>query len=298
MRSVLKANHFSCPDYEQCHSTEALSLFAKNHPFPLVIKTPKGGLTDKVFICENLEELMHAYHVILTETDLWGQKAAYALVEEYLSGEEYIVNTFSDGDRVHVTDIWIYDKIDTAAYKNVYYNIRSVPLKDASVQHLIDHALRITRAFHIVRGPAHLEFKDDPVRGPSLIEIGARLAGANLPAFIQKHSNFDPFKATIQVFANGTFTMPNPIIHQKHFGVAYCPLLTGGTISKILGIEQIRKLPSYESHFLDCKEGQTIPPTTILSTSPLTVYLAHSDKEQLQKDLAAAHELFQIEFFE
>ncbi len=77
--------------------------------------------------------------------------------------------------------------------------------------------------------------------------------------------------------------------------IALCPLFEGGKVQKILGIEAIEQLESYDSHILHIHEGDSVQPSTHLATTPLLVYLAHEDQSQLLKDTELAHELFVVE---
>jgi hypothetical protein len=127
-----------------------------------------------------------------------------------------------------------------------------------------------------------------------MIELAARLCGAKLPEFIQKYTNFDPYRSMIKVFTKGTVSVPSPIISKKHCGIAFCPLFKKGTVKEISGIEEIQDLSSYESHNLNIKVGDILNPTTYVSTTPLFVFLANSNRKQFLKDLKAAHELFEV----
>ena len=296
MRQQLKSAGLSCPNFQLCKSEEEALAFSAKHPFPLVIKTPKGAVTSQVYVCDSTEDLKDKFHDIMDNKDFFSGYAKYAVLEEYISGKEYAVNTFSDGEHVHVTDIWAYDKIDSPCFKNIYFNVIALPLEDPALKPLIEQGVKIVRAFDIERGPTHLEIKDDPRRGPTLIEINARLAGARMPLFLKEHSNFDPYKKTIEVFVNGKTEVPNPIIVKEHCAVALCILLQGGKIDKICGIDAIKKLASYEDHTLNIKPGDMLIPSGELTASPLYVFLAHKTRSQLLQDVEKAHSLFSVTF--
>lgn len=294
MRKLLKQNGFSCPDFELCKTKEKVLTFVEKHSLPLVIKTPKGAATSQVYICEDSERLIEKFHDILHRRDFYGKEAIYAVLEEYISGKEYVANTFSDGEDVHVTDLWVYDKIDTDTFKNIYYNCISLPLSDPAMQPIILEATRLVKAFGIIRGAAHLEIKDDPRRGATLVEINPRLAGARMPFLLKEHSNFDPYKKTIEVFVHGKTRVPKPILMKKHCAIAFCPVLESGEVRSVSGIEEIEKLDSYEAYVLNVKVGERLAATTDLTTTPLFVFLAHADRARLLKDLERAHSLFSV----
>ncbi len=158
--------------------------------------------------------------------------------------------------------------------------------------------MKLGQAFEVKRGPAHLEIMDDPQRGPTLIEINARLAGARIPLFMKKHSNFDPYKKTIEVLVHGKTAVPDPIIMKKHCAWVCCPIFESGKVEKIKGIDAIEKLSSYDGHQLNIQPGDLITATTDFSSMPLVVFLAHEKRAQLLKDVEKTHALFGVTFSE
>ncbi|MBX7066930.1 MAG: ATP-grasp domain-containing protein [Parachlamydiales bacterium] len=293
MRAVQKQEGFSCPDFAVCQTEKEIKNYVRTHPFPLVIKTPRGAGTSHVYVCDDLENLLEKFRIIQKSENLFGEIPTHAVVEDFIGGNEYIVNTFSDGEKVHVTDLWIYEKLQTEAFKNITTSAILLPF--SGNKEMQEMGKRIAEGFGISRGPAHLEMKKDPIRGPTLIELAARLCGARLPFYVKKYSNFDPYRATIEVFTKGSYEVPEPIVFSKQIALALCPIFKVGMIQKIIGIEEIQKLSSYETHQLNVKIGDLLQPTTYLTTTPLVVFLAHKDREQLLKDLKKVHQIFQID---
>ncbi len=292
MREVLIKNNLSCPRFAICLSEEDVKEFAKEHSFPLVIKTPRGVASAQVFICENLKQLIHYFREITTKENPFEEKERRALIEEYIGGPEYIVDVFSDGKRTHVTDVWLYEKENTPTFSNRCVSSISIPLTDPAIQKLQSYALILAKAFQIERGPAHIEIKEDPRKGPTLIEIGGRLAGALLPEIIRQNSNLDLYQSTIEVFTKGTTILPDPIIFKKHLAIYLFSSSKSGVIKNILGLDQIQKLPSYFSHTISVKIGDHISETTSLSTHPGKLFLANADRDQLLQDIERAKKLF------
>ncbi|MCX6988568.1 MAG: EamA family transporter [Chlamydiae bacterium] len=291
IRQVLKKSGLSCPEFSSCSSELEVQAFARKHAFPLVIKTPKGSRTTDLFVCESLDELMQYFQKIMNTKNAFGQSAQNAVVEEFIEGKEYAVNTFSDGHQIHVTDVWQYDKIESAKSNNICYNTTFLPLTDCVIQDITSYAVQVAALFQVKKGPTHMKIKDDPKRGPTLIEIGAHLMGGGIPLMIQKHSNFDPYLSTIKVFTQGTARLPHPIIAKKYMVVASFPIPQD---EKILGLEQIQKLPSYLHHTMNIHHGDHLKATSDLTTIPCHVFLAHSNKEQLLQDVDTIHELFSL----
>lgn len=294
MRKLLKEKGFACPDFAICQTEKELQYFIRVHSFPLVVKTPKGAATSHVYVAQSESEALKAFHKIMAEEDFFGLRASSAVIEEYIEGEEYIVNTFSDGSETYVTDMWLYQKIDTKEVQNIYYSAISLPLAEKKYEELQKAGIAISKAFGVLKGPAHLEIKNDRRLGLTLVEIGARLSGTRVPALVQQFTNFDPFKMCVEVFLKGAVQMPKSIEYRKHFAIALCPIFESGSIKKIEGVEAIESLPSFISLQIRVKVGEYFQGTSDLTTIPLTVFLAFENRDQLQKDLDAVHRLFQL----
>jgi biotin carboxylase len=295
MRRAIKESGLACPDFAICQTEKEVANFANSHRFPLIIKTPKGAMTSQVHECEDLKSLIQFFHEIYKQKDIYGTQADCAVVEEYIGGKEYIIDTFSDGKKVHVTDMWVYDFINAPHFKNIYYNAISLPLDDPKMKSLMEYGIKTAQVVGIERGPAHIEIKDDPIKGPMLIEVGARLIGSQISEFLRKYSNFNPYTASIEVFTRGRVAVPSPIVSSRHCAVALCPLLKGGKVKEIHGVSEIERLSSYESHWLKVKKGEVVEPSTHGGSIPIVVYLSHSNRAQLLKDVDLVHKLFSIE---
>src|SRR5262249_27547932 len=137
--------------------------------------------------------------------------ASFALVEGFVSGRQYAVELFADGETIHFTSIWAFDfgrnAFDVIAFERA--TMVTDPGELAALAPLIGHAIAVGHAVDVEWGPLLVEVRDDPGRGPSLIEVGARLTGIDLPMLIKESSNFDPFEATLSIYVGReTFVMP------------------------------------------------------------------------------------------
>lgn len=82
--------------------------------FPVVIKTPRGWSTQDVYICNDMEDAIDKASRIVKSCGPDGRKTQYALLEEFLGGDEFAVNLIASPTTprgVQVTDMWIYHKV-------------------------------------------------------------------------------------------------------------------------------------------------------------------------------------------
>jgi biotin carboxylase len=292
MREAIRKAGLSCPDFRRCYTERDLWEFAGSHEFPLVIKTPKGAGTNNVFVCETVEELNERFAQILSSPDYMGAMAKFALIEEYIDGPEYIVDLFSDGENIHVTDVWLYEKGKPGGPKNLCWSCMTLDPKE--IPGVVEYAIEAAKALRVERGASHAEIKNDPRKGPVLVELGARLAGAGIPPLLRKATNFDLYSGVLSVFTGRKPQVPEEITIQKSFAIVFGVSFEEGEVVAIEGIEEIRKLPSYLKHVLHAKAGDTIQKSVDMKTTPLFVYLAHKDPAQLKRDVDAVHRLFHI----
>ncbi len=128
-------------------------------------------------ICDSLEDAISAMEDDLASTSWIGEDVDYVLLQEFIGGEEYIVNTISF-DGVHrVTDLWVYTKAEMCG-SMVPIGVRTVVEPNEREVELVDYALKVLDAVGLVNGPSHMELKLDE-RGPVLIEINARPMGGH-----------------------------------------------------------------------------------------------------------------------
>jgi len=84
--------------------------------YPVVVKTPRGMSTLDVFICNTEEEAVQHAAEIVRSVGPDGRKTQYALLEEFIGGEEFALNLIASPTTprgVQVSDIWLYHKIKT-----------------------------------------------------------------------------------------------------------------------------------------------------------------------------------------
>jgi biotin carboxylase len=92
MRTALKLAGLPYPKFAVCADRDAAVHFARSAAFPLVVKAPASAGADKVFKCRDMAELEQRVAHVLETPSVFGDFARYALVEEFIRGEEYVVD--------------------------------------------------------------------------------------------------------------------------------------------------------------------------------------------------------------
>lgn len=147
--------------------------------WPIVIKPLNSAASDGVTICENLLEINSAFERIYNQENKLGIKNEEVLVQEYLEGTQYFVNTVS-WDSVHfISDIWVQTRRRLSGRAFLFESMTLCPRDGQTEIELCEYTKKILDALHMSHGAAHNEImwtKD----GPILIELNARLMGASI----------------------------------------------------------------------------------------------------------------------
>ncbi|MEC4015058.1 ATP-grasp domain-containing protein [Streptomyces sp. H27-D2] len=257
--------------------------------YPVVIKPLSSAASDGVFICDSSEEVRAAAESVLSAQDIFGFSNTEILVQSYLAGTEYIVDTVScDGER-YVCGVWQYEKTLLASGKNIYNRDILVDPDSDLVASLVSYVDEVLAALGVRWGPAHAEviMTDE---GPALVEIGTRLNGNINAPFHDVCLGGNQAQLSAMAYAQ-----PDEF-RARHGGSVYrklqsavvynTPTELDGVVASVdeAVVERIKSLPSVFFTAVKVKPGARLKPTVDLLTSSLRVYLTAPAEEQLTAD--------------
>ncbi len=268
---------------------EALDWANGDGGWPCVAKPISSASTDGVFVCRTPEELRNAFETILTSKDIFDIDNTIALVQSYLEGTEYIVDTVSADGHVYVCGVWQYDKRLLPNGKPIYNRDVLMDADDPVCASLISYTSQVLDALGIHNGPAHSEVivRAD---GPVVVEVGARLNGNMHPLFHDTCLGVNQADLTalayadtprfLESYAGGTYQRRRPAI------VFNTPTELSGRVVRIDEdvVAGIRALPSVVDLTVKRKPGDVIVPTRDLLTSPIRVFMTNADPSTLDED--------------
>ena len=280
-------------DVEEWLASEAFPT-----PFKAVVKPVEGAGSDGVSICDSPDEVRAAYAGLEGTSNVLGLLNREVLLQEFLRGDEYVVDT-ATRDGVHkVVAIWKYDKREANGSPIVYFGMRLLSIEDEpELAEMCRYVNGVLDALGIRWGACHSEVKLES-RGPVLVEVNCRLHGGegiwlSIPETCLGYT---------QVTA-----MADAYLHPASFGVIpSVPRLTlahgawvtirSGKTGTVRGIDdarlaQIRALPSYIDEYLGKGVGDTVVTTVDACTFHGCFNLSHSDAEQLRRDYDHAQAL-------
>lgn len=281
------------PTVDQVSSNQfaALHEWARRRTdWPLVAKPVASSGTDHVTFCHSIEELRAAYEAIMSSPNFLNEHNDEVLVQEAMTGDEYMVNTVSWDGCHWVTDLWRSPKliIDDAP---VYDRQTLVPCDGH--EEIVEYSFRTLDALDIRYGATHVELVDT-LRGPRLLEIGARLEGSANPAAVAACLGHDQVSVTVDTYiapdslrerARRTYQL------ERHCVSVVLISHQRGVLRDLSAVDTIRGLESFFSISFNLQPGQVMPITRDLLTTPGVVYLVHEDTTVVNRDSRTIREL-------
>ncbi|HXH54589.1 MAG TPA: ATP-grasp domain-containing protein [Gammaproteobacteria bacterium] len=264
------------------HSTEMNGLW------PVVIKPINSAGSDSVRFCNNAKELIAATQNILGKKNKLGILNTEVLVQSFLDGEEYVVNTVSCFSKHNLTDIRrCYKKrISGAGYGSACEELLS-PNEKIS-QELKSYAFRALDLLKITHGPGHFEIMYTK-KGPKIIEVGARVQGEINPDSNAACLGYQQIDKTIDAYLEPTrfFSYYEKDYTLQKFGL-WTFLISEkiGKITSIPFIDTVKTLSSFFSLQMNVQPEDYLVRTIDYYSSPGNVHLVNQDNNRLMEDMA------------
>jgi biotin carboxylase len=123
-----------------------------------------------------IAEAIEAFRNVHGQLNGLGKVNDGALVQEFLSGTEYVLDGVCRDGLYKITAIWEYDKRSVNGANFVYFGMKLIPGDSARAKELIDYGKKIVKALGVVNGPSHMELMYC-ADGPCLVEVGSRCHG-------------------------------------------------------------------------------------------------------------------------
>ena len=167
---------------------EAIEFYDRENLKKVIIKPTYSAGSSSVKFCLNKEEMIHNLEELFNEYNFFGSKNTELLIQEFIEGEEYIVNTVSCNGYHRVTLIWKYSKVKTLDGSIIYDVMETVDELSLGEAEMINYAYKVADAIGVKYGPIHGEYMIDE-NGPVLIEVNCRPCGGTLaPEFLDRIS--------------------------------------------------------------------------------------------------------------
>jgi biotin carboxylase len=231
-RQCLQRAGLHSPKFERITSAGQTHAALEKIPPPVVVKPTMGSGSVGVRLCFTAQEVVDHASVLLERTvnERGIPLSAELLIEEYLVGQEYSVETFGETvlgiTRKHVSPEPFFVELGHDFPADLS------PQTRASIAEV---ALQGLRALGLNWGPGHVEIRLT-AQGPAIVEINPRLAGGFIPEIMRLAFGIDMVRETIRLVV-GEKTVIRPI-RDGHASIRFLTPSCNGVITAIHGVEE------------------------------------------------------------
>lgn len=175
MREVMKSKGLRVPAYYHINNMNDLEKIVDELTFPIVAKpTNSSGSIGVVFV-KSVEELENACKTAFEKSN-----NSEVILEEYIVGKEYSVETLSQNGEHHI--IAITEKyLNELPYFVEQRHIIPANLSDKQYREIETYVIDFLNACGINNSASHTEIKMTGM-GPVIVETGARIGGGQIAA--------------------------------------------------------------------------------------------------------------------
>ncbi|MEV0412683.1 ATP-grasp domain-containing protein [Streptomyces sp. NPDC050448] len=255
---------------------QAVDWFTARGGRPVVVKPPASAGTNDVSVCRTAEEVASRCAALIGTVDFFGATNEHAVVQEFLDGEEFMVNTVSV-DGVHkVVDVWRSVRTAGPHGAPICDFQEPLPLTDGDVRQVAAYTLDVVTALGIANGAGHTEVMLT-ADGPVLIESAARLMGGFLPWVSEKFSGTSQIQLLAVALTNceefQRFSEADAA-YSQHVRNVWLINRRPGPGREDGWQQRIESLPTFVALTTKVVPGQTVPLTVDLPSAPGFVSLA------------------------
>ena len=234
MKNLFEKAGIPCARHALVMSDTEGIAFALQCPYPLVVKPVAGAGSQATFRVNNNSEMKSAFQAI-------GKKATEGVViEEFIQGEEYSLDTFSLHGEIIGQTINHYIPTPLEVMSNPWIQWRVILRKEIEGKEFGDIRSAGKKALDTLgmrTGLSHMEWfrrKDGTI---AISEVAARPPGAQFTTIISRACDVDIINAWVRLMIFDEITKPK--INYSS-GAAYLRGQGSGSVNRVEGIEMIR----------------------------------------------------------
>lgn len=254
MRMKLKLNNVPVPKFFKVCTFEEYIKVIKEFDEPFIVKPADNSGSRGVFLVKDDRDTKTVTHAF--EYSQQFSRSGEIVVEEYMSGPEVSVETFSINGQTKI--IAITDKYTTGAPNFVEMGHSIPSILSSSVKIEIEKVVKAAvTALEVKNGPTHTEVIVTPA-GPKIVEVGARLGGDNITThLVPLATGVDLVKACIKIALGEV-----PELEQTQSlgsAIRYFNTDEYSTLKDIQGIEGARQLMGVKDIVFNKNIGEMTP---------------------------------------
>lgn len=255
MRSLLAEHGLSYVRSLEVPTADAVGAAVARLPSPVVVKPVRSSGSRGIGLIRDAADLQG-----------WSRRVEQArlagpfIVEEYLQGTEFSVETISQGGEHHVIGITAKRTTGAPGFVEVSH-VHPAPLgrlEQSAIEAVVTGLLDLA-GYRF--GPAHTEVILT-ADGPRIVESQARLGGDRIPLLIETATGYDIEAAVFAALAGRPVRPPAP---HRSAAVDFF-LLAAGRLETVHGLDEIRGLPYVRALHFPFGPGDELPRTVDSAT--------------------------------
>lgn len=294
-QQTLKKAGIRCIESVRYTTMEAALDFFKKHNNKIVVKPAKGVSSIGVSVCTSQAQLRKSIALAQSKEN-YSVTNKRPILQEFIDGEEYIVDTVSSNGVVKVSSVYHYHKKFIPGYAPVYSWTTSHSPDEKEIKPIVDYALKVVKAVGVEWGPVHGEYKVD-AKGPVLIETNCRIPGGSMPnTFLNAIWGHHETNLVLDAYLKSKMFMKHPrLIKPKAYGILKHIILDKPIYIKKVTPEKafkdVKSFHDFNMGFDAAAKNRWLYKTINYETSAGTIFLVNKDREQLLTDLERINEI-------
>jgi len=235
MKDALRNAGLPCARHALVEKVADAVAFAAKVGYPIVVKPPAGAGAVSTFRADDEKSLREAMAKSAP------RKGQPALLEEFIVGDEYSLETISIGGRAVWHSLTHYYPTPLEAVENKWIQwcvLSPREVDDARYDDIRQAGSRALEVLGMETGLSHMEWfrrRDGTI---AISEVAARPPGAQITTLNSRAHDIDFVKAWAQVMVFGTFERPT---RKYAVGVAFLRGQGSGKIRQVHGLDQIAR---------------------------------------------------------
>lgn len=281
-------DEYNLSDY--CNEQELRDI-----PLPVVVKPVDSCSSKGITICRTIDELKDGIQKALSFS-----KSKNLIIEKYMTGQEVVIYyVFQDGipscvgmcDRYTNKEQYGVAQLPTSYIFPSRYTEKYLRENDENVKNMFIKA-------GVKNGVMFVQSFIDENGGVRFYEPGYRLNGAQEHYIIKEFSGIDAKELMINYALSGRMAeynlaeLANPL--PERYGCKLSPLVKIGQINRLIGLDEIRKIPGVVSVNPSYRDGETVNGFGTLKQIACRFFVVADTNQELKRIVDKIMELYDV----